>query len=505
MSVIKKLAGETAIYGISSIVGRFLNFLLTPFYTIVVFSDKTNQFGIVTELYSYIVFFLIILTFGMETGYFRFVQDKDLKNKVFSTISTTLIASSALFLGFVIFFLDSFSEFLSYKNNEIFILFVCIIIVLDVITALPFAKLRHQSRSKRFAILKIINIAVNIAFNLLFYLVIPKFYHIAIIKDIFDIEYIVIYVFISNIIASVVTLLMLLPEYLKETFSFDFSLLKRILYYSFPVMLAGLAGQINELIDRPLLRHLLVVPEHLTSAEKNDFILSQIGVYGANFKLAIIITLFVQAFRFAFEPMFFKSGKNEDSKQNYSKIMTYFLIFSLSIFLVISLYLPVFKYFIGVSYWQGLKIVPIILFSQVLLGILFNLSLWYKLSDKTFYGLIITGIGALITVGSNYILIPQFGYLGAAWTHVICYSIIVLISYFLGRKYFDVPYNIKSILQYIIFAVLLYYISTIISIESMLISLFVNTALFLLFIALVYFKEINTIKKLLNYGVKSNK
>lgn len=490
MSKFKQLAGETAIYGISSIVGRFLNFLLTPFYTKVVFNDLLPQYGIITELYSYVVFFLIFLTFGLETGYFRFVQDKDFEKKVFPTISSTLFFSSLIFIGLVFIFINPISSALQYSNHKEFIQILAIIVAIDAFSAIPFAKLRQLSKSKRFAILKIVNISVNIGCNILFFLIIPKFYYIKWIKDIFDIEYIVIYVLISNLIASIVTLILLIPEIISEKFSFDFKLIKTILPYSIPIVLAGLAGQTNEIIDRPLLKYLLTIPDSITNqVDINNYVMSQMGIYGANFKLAVIITLFIQAFRYAFEPMFFKHGKGNESKQTYADIMKYFIIFCLLMFLTISLYIDVFKYFIGSNYWEGLQIVPIILMSQVLLGILFNLSLWYKLTDKTIYGLLITGIGAVITVLSNFILIPIYGYVGAAWSHVICYSTIVTVSYFLGRKFYKVPYNLKSIFIYISLAILLYFVSTLLHFEYLVLQIAVNTVLLFVFLAIIFKKE----------------
>lgn len=490
MGQLKKLAGETAIYGVSSIVGRFLNFLLTPFYTKVVFDELLPQYGIITELYSYVVFLLIFLTFGLETGYFRFVQDKEYEKRVFPTISTALLITSSLFVGLIFLFIHPISSALQYEAHKEFIQILAIIVAIDAFSAIPFAKLRQQSKSKRFALLKIINIGVNIGCNILFYLVIPQFYNIQWIKDIFDIEYIVIYVLISNLIASFVTLILLFPEIISEKYTFDIQLLKKILPYSIPIVLAGLAGQTNEFIDRPMLKFLMPVPDTLKNAtEINNYIMTQIGIYGANFKLAVIITLFIQAFRYAFEPMFFKQGKGNEAKQSYADIMKYFVIFCLLMFLGISLYIDIFKYFIGTNYWDALKIVPIILMSQVLLGILFNLSLWYKLTDRTKYGVLIAGIGAIVTLTSNFILIPLYGYVGAAWTHVICYSSIVIVSYFLGRKFYKVPYNFKSIFSYIILALILYFVSTLINFDQLVISLSINTLLLFVFLAIVFKKE----------------
>lgn len=484
------MAGETAIYGLSSIVGRFLNFLLTPFYTAYVFASDLSSFGIVTELYSYIVFLLIFLTLGFETGYFRFVNDDAHKNSTFSTLSTTLFFNSLFFVVLILLFIDPITSVLKYQDNKELIILLAIIVAIDAFTCVPFAKLRQQEKSKRFALLKIINIFVNIGFNVIFYFILPKFYYIDCIKDLFDIDNKVLYVFLSNLIASIVTLLMLLPEIFSEKYTFDIKLLKKVLPYSFPILLAGLAGQTNEIIDRPLFKHLVTIPDYIIGDEaKNIYVLSQLGIYGANFKLAQIITMFIQAFRYSFEPMFFKSGKGLDKKLQYSKIMTLFVLFCLSMFLMIMLYIDFFKYFIGKEYRAGLHIVPIVLMSQMLFGILVNLALWYKLTDKTKYGLLIAGVGAIITIVFNYILTPLYGYVGAAWTHVICYVIIVTLSFLLGRKFFPIPYQVTRILLYIIFALTLYLLSSFVEIDNVLIKTSFNTFLFATFLFVAIKKE----------------
>lgn len=490
MSSVKKLASETAIYGLSSIFGRFLNFLLTPFYTKIVFANNLPGFGIVTELYSYVVFLLIFLTFGMETGYFRFVKEEKHGETIFGTIMAFLVGSSSLFILLILLFLEPICGFLKYEQMPELIILLAIIVAFDAFSAVPFAKLRQQEKSKRFAILKLVNIGVNIGFNLLFYVVIPRYYYIESIKNIFDVENIVIYVFISNLIASIVTLLLLTPEIISEKFSFNKILLKKLLLYSVPLLLAGLAGQTNEFLDRILLKYFIPVPETITNPELvNQYILGQIGIYGANYKLAIIITLFIQAFRYSFEPMFFKAGKGNDKKELYAKIMNVFVIFCLIMFLMITLYIDIFKHFIGEKFRVGLVIVPVVLFSQILLGILFNLSVWYKLTDKTKYGLLIAGTGACVTVIFNIILIPKYSYVGAAWTHVICYSVMVILSYILSRKHFKVPYNLKRLLVYVIFALTLYAISEFIQLHSIVLELILNSILFALFIGVAIKKE----------------
>ena len=488
MSIYKQLAGQTAIYGISSLIGRFLNYLLTPFYTWLIF--ETHEFGVVTELYAYVVFLLIFLTYGMETGYFRFMQEDKEKNKVFPTIIISLFVTSTLFVVLVILFIDPLSIFLQYSNHKEYLVLLSIIVAIDAFIAIPFAKLRQKNKALRFALLKITNISINIGCNLIFLLLLPFLnnkFHINFIEKYFIVDNLVIYVFISNLIASIVTLLLLLPEIFEERFYFSFKLIKRILVYSFPLLIAGLAGQTNEFLDRLLLKHFTVVPQGIVN--ENEYIMSQIGIYGANFKIAVIMTLVIQAFRYAFEPLFFNQGKDIDSKVIYARIMKYFIIFCLFIYLIVTLYLDIFKYFIGPDFHEGLKIVPIVLFANILLGVLFNLSLWYKLNDLTKFGLIIASIGASVTIIFNIILIPKIGYVGSAWTHVFSYLVMVLTSYFLMRKYFKIYYDILNILIYISIALALYGFSRFINIEILLLKYVIHTLLLLSFFIFVIFKE----------------
>jgi len=482
---IKKLAQQTAIYGLSSIIGRFLNFLLVPFYTRVFLPD---EYGVVTELYTYVVFLLIFLTFGMETGYFRFMRNDADKEHTFSTIICSIFSLTLLFVLAIFLFIDPIAQFLQYSDNKIYIELMAIIIAIDAFVSIPFAKLRHINKPLRFAVIKLLNIAVNIGCNILFLVVIPHFAESNVwLRDTFICDNMVIYVFISNLIASVITLLLLLPEIFGEKLVFDYDLFKRLFAYSFPLLLAGLAGQTNELIDRVLLKHFIVVPDGVS--DSNQYIMSQLGIYGANFKLSIIITIFIQAFRYAFEPMFFSKSKGEDSMKLYADIMKYFIIFCLTIFLGMMFYIDIIKYFIGEKYHEGLNIVPIVLLANILLGVLYTHSLWYKLTDKTKYGTLIAGIGSLITIVFNIVLIPLLGYFGSACTHLICYVTIVTISYFLGRKYYNVPYDLKSIFIYIVSALILYYASTFISLKELPLKLVANTGLLLIFILLVVKKE----------------
>lgn len=452
MGLIQKLVGQTAIYGMTTIVGRFLNFLLVPLYT-----RYFNQaeYGVVTELYSYTVFLMILLTYGLETGFFRFSQNVDDKPKIFSTILTSLGTSSTLFLLLVLLFLTPISTLIGYGGNENYILMMAVIIAIDAFTSVPFAKLRLENRAFTFAFIKFMNIGVNIGLNILLIIVLPqiaKSGNNAWITQHFS-EPKIAYIFISNVAASVVTLLLLLPGMLKTRYQFDIALLKRILAYSLPLLIAGLAGSVNEVYDRISLRYFLTIPEGVNAQQ---YILSQVGIYGANYKLAMIIAIFNQAFRFAAEPFFFSRMHAGDARQMYARIMNYFVAFTLVLFLVITMFLDVFKHFIGSDFHDGLSIVPILLMANIFLGIVFNLSIWYKLSNKTSFGVWITGAGAFITLIINIAFVPQYGYVACAWATLACYVCMAAISYILCQKHYGIPYRMKAIVLYFAMGIAIY-------------------------------------------------
>lgn len=465
MKAITKLAGQTAVYGMGTIVPRLLNYLLlTPFYTRI-FAE--GQYGVVTELYAYVAFLLVLLTYGMETSFFRFAEAGKNKDQVFSTAISSLFITSSLFVLFASLFSQDLASLIRYEAHPEYIIYFAIIVGTDAFTAIPFARLRQQNRAFRFAWIKIINVSVNIFFNFFFLLFCPWF-----LKDnpesslalIYNADIGVGYAFISNLIASLVTLILLLPDIFRISFSFDSVLLKKMLSYSFPLLLVGLFGMINEVSDKVLFKFLLTVPADVV--DKQDYILSQLGIYGANYRLAVLMTLFIQMFRYAAEPFFFSHAREENAKALYASVMKYFIIFSLLIFLGVTLFLDYFKYFIGPDFRSGLHIVPIILMANLLLGIFYNLSVWYKLTDKTRFGAIIALAGAIITVSLNIGLVPLFGYTGAAWAHLACYSSMVIFSFFLGRKYYLIKYDMRNISFYFIIALGIYFLSEYITISG---------------------------------------
>jgi O-antigen/teichoic acid export membrane protein len=483
---LKKLAGETAIYGMSSIVGRFINWWLVPYHSRIFLPE---EYGVVTNLYSYVAFFLVFLTFGMETGFFRFANKSEGQNdKIYSTSSISLFGSSVLFVLLTYLFSGPISGFLDYPNSENFIKWLAIIVALDAATSIPFANLRLEGKAVRFATLKLVNIFFNIFFNVFFLSICPhllKSNPDSLIRLIYNPAIGVGYVFISNLIASVITLIMLIPEIRKIKFDFDWGLLKEMFWYSFPILLVGIAGMINQNLDKILL------PKLLPADQKP---MEQLGIYGANYKLAVVMNMFIQAFRYSFEPFFFSHQKSSDSRVIYAQVMKYFIIFGLFIFLGITLFIDVFKVIIGPEYHSGLKVIPSVLMGNLFLGIYFNLSLWYKLSDKTWMGAWIAGIGALLTIVLCVGLIPVMGYMGAAYATLICFVLMTVISYVVGQRYYRVDYDLKRILFYFAVAIGLYFISDYVHFPSSILQYGLNFSLFCAFLVVVYIVEKKEIK-----------
>lgn len=488
MGALKKLAGETAIYGMSSIIGRFLNWWLVPYYSRIFIPE---EYGIVTNLYSYVAFLLVILTFGMETGFFRYANKTGDHDKIYSTSAFSLFASSILFVLTTFVFSGSIASFLDFANSEQYIKWLAIIVALDAGTAIPFANLRHEGKAIRFATLKMVNIFFNIFFNLFFLSFCPyilKSNPDSFLQYIYTPGFGVGYVFVANLIASIITLIMLIPEIRKIRLTFDWKLFREMFWYSFPILLVGIFGMVNQNIDK------ILIPELVPANQKP---MEQLGIYGANYKLAVIMNMFIQAFRYSFEPFFFSHQKTSDSRAIYAQVMKYFVIFGLLIFLGIVLFIDVFKIIIGSEYHSGLKVVPSVLMANLFMGIYFNLSLWYKLSDKTWMGAWIAGIGALLTIITNVMFIPSMGYMGSAYAVLLCFVIMTVISYVVGQKYYKVEYDLKRILMYLGISIVLYYLSVWIHFESATVQFLLNFGLFSAFLMLVFFAEKNDLRRLL--------
>ena len=485
MSTIKKLAGQTAIYGISSILGRLLNYLLVPLYSRIFLPEEA---AVYVEMYAYVAFFIVILTYGMETAFFRFNESEKDQSKVYSSTIISLFVSTVIFVAASIFLADKIAGALRYPDNPEYIIYFALIIGLDAFTSIPFAKLRAQNRAFRFASIKLISIGVNIGLNLFLLLFVP--YAInelswgsELFSSISDGEAIVGHIFVANLIASSIVFLILTPDFLKIKFTFSFSLWKKMFRYAFPLLILGLAGVANESIDRILLKYLL--PE--------DTAMYQLGIYGMCFKIAIVMSIFIQAFRYAAEPFFFAMQKEKDSKKTYADVMKYFVIIMTFLFLSIMLYIDIVKYFVGENYYSGLKVVPILLYSHVFLGVFYNLSIWYKLTGQTRFGAYISIIGTIISVGLNIILIPKIGYMGSAWANFVCYAVMMVISYLLGRKYYPVRYDMLRIFSYMIVSAGLWLISLVfakhILPDDLSARLAFNTVILLVFLIFTVFNE----------------
>ncbi len=494
MNPFKKLAGDTAIYGISSIVGRFLNWGLAPYFTFVFI---TEEFAVVTNLYAYVAFFLVLLTYGMETAFFRYASKSKNPEEVYSTSFFSLFFTSMLFAVIVLTFSSSIASFIGYPEYPEYIKWLAVILSIDALTAIPFARLRLNNRPIKFAFIRIVSIVFNIGFNLFFLSFAPNWLEKnpdSIISLVYSADTGVGYVFISNLLASFITLLLLLPEIFKVSYRFNQKLLTTMLNYAFPVLIVGLAGMVNQNIDK------ILIP-FLVSEDQNP--MHQLGVYGANFKLAVLMNMFIQAFRYAFEPFFFSRGTSKNDPQIYATVMNYFVVFGLLIFLGMVLYIDLIKIIIDPEYHDGLKVVPLVLMGNLFFGIYFALSLWYKLKDMTRYGAYIALIGAAVSLTLNFILIPVWGYMGSAVAVLFSYFAMMVISYFLGRKFYPVPYNLRRIGTYFSIVIVLYIVSLFSSSQPFLIRYTINTILLMVFLFSVYKKEKYQLKGL--FKQKSNK
>ncbi|MFO1418180.1 MAG: polysaccharide biosynthesis C-terminal domain-containing protein [Methylotetracoccus sp.] len=446
---IRSLVSQTAIYGVSSIVGRFLNYLLVPLYT---YYFSTGEYGVVSELYAYAGFFAVVLAFGLETGYFRFRRQDEDAEKVYGTALSFVLVANLVFVLAIVLGLEPLAALLRYSEHPEYLLWFALMLGCDGLSSLPFARLRAENRAGRFAAIKIAEILVTIALNLFFIVYCRRQYQIAPdswVAQVYDPSIGVGYIFISNLIASVFKLALLSPQLLGLAAGVDFSLLKRLLGYSLPMVVIGLAGIVNEMLDRAVLKFLL--PYDL------DTNLQMLGIYGACYKLSILMSLFIQAFRYAGEPFFFAYSGNHDAKRIYATVLRYFVIFCVFVFLLVSLYLDVFQYFIGPRFRVGLPVVPILLLANLFLGIYVNLSVWYKLTDRTLLGAWVALCGAVLTVVLNIWWVPSYGYVGSAWAHLVCYSGMTVASYLLGRRYYPVDYRMRTITAYVAFGLVLYF------------------------------------------------
>jgi O-antigen/teichoic acid export membrane protein len=473
LNPLKKLAGQTA---------RVLNYFLTPLYTSIFVPAIFAQYN---KAYAYIAILLVILTYGMETAIFSFCQKKEDKAAVFSTVMGSILATTAIFWILIFSFSSPLANLMKYPGHTDYVVWLGLIIGLDAISAIPMAWLRQQNKPKIFTGITILNILVNIGLNV-FFLVYCRNLHLngevepgSFVDKIYNHNIGVGYIFISNLIASLVKMICCFPIMLKVPFKFNRSLLKEMLIYSLPLVISGLGFIINERLDILLLERFLPLPEE----EAN----TQIGIYGGCYKLAILMSLFIQAYRFAAEPFFFSQLKEKEPKLTYAKVMNYFVMLCCFLYLIVNLYLDVFKYFIAdPQFWTGLKIVPIIMMANLFLGVYVNLSMWYKLSGQTMFGVWFSVIGAVITIVLNIVFIPTYGYMASAWTTLIAYFVMCMVSYLAGRKHYPIPYNLRKIVTLILISIGLAYISMRIPFDNFVVKFVINTALLSFFLFVLY-------------------
>ena len=431
MANFKALAKDTAIYGVSSIVGRFLNYLLVPLYTYKI-TAASGGYGVVTELYAYTALLLVILTYGMETTFFRFANKEGEDPKmVFSTILRMVGLTSALFAGLVLAFLGPISRGMGYASQPAFVGAMAATVALDAFQAILFSYLRYQKKAIKFASLKLLFIFLNITLNLVYFVVLPKLGVVSTLN--------VGYVFYINLFCTASITFFFARELKGIAYGFDGGLMRRMLSYTWPLLILGIAGILNQTADKILFPHIY----------PGEDAKMQLGIYGAASKIAMIMAMITQAFRYAYEPFVFGGAKEKDSKETYAKGMRYFLVFTLLAYLCVLAYLNVLRYIISPEYWDGLRVVPIVMAAEILMGVYFNLSFWYKLSDRTLWGAVFSGVGCAVLIGVNLVLVPRLGYMGCAWGGVAGYGSAMLLSYLVGQKYEPVNYRVPVLLAYV--------------------------------------------------------
>lgn len=494
MASIKNLAKDTAVYGLSSIIGRFLNWLLVPLYTI---KFAQAEYGTVTYVYAIVALALVVLTYGMETGFFRFANHHRWKepSTVYSTTMLSIATTSLLFFILVILFINPVSEAMECTGHHDYVLIMAATVAVDAFTSIPFSWLRYQRRPIRFATIKLIGIGVNIALNVFFILICPYLWEEApgTIYWFYEPDYGIGYIFLSNLISTIITFLFLVPDFTNVRWRFRLDLWKEMIVYSLPLLILGLAGIMNQTIDKILLPWLVT--------DKADA-MAQVGIYGANYKIAIVMVMFIQAFRFAYEPFIFARHKEEtdgqgDNYRQFSIAMRYFVIFSMVIFLFVNFYLDFLKYFIDPRYFSGLKVVPIVMLAEFFFGVFFNLSIWYKLTDKTIWGTWFSLIGLCVTVALNCLLIPYIGYMGCALAALACYSVMTILSYLIGQKNLHINYHLGCLLLYFVAALVLFVIALVLTTQSLILNVTLRTILLAAYILWVARRENLTVRELI--------
>ena len=467
MAGLKSLAKETAIYGVSSIVGRFLNYLLVPVYTIAL-PASSGGYGVVTNIYAWVALILVLLTCGMETGFFRFAnKGQDDPMRVYSTTLLSVSIGSLVFVALGLLFLEPIAGWLEYGEHPWYIGMMMIVVAMDAIQSIPFAYLRYKKRPIKFAALKLLFIFLNIALNLFYYVILEG-------NDVG-------YAFLFNLVCTSVVMVCMIPELRGFTYVLDKELLKRMLRYSLPLVILGVAGILNQVADKIIFP--FVYPDEAEAT-------IQLGIYGAASKIAMIMAMFTQAFRFAYEPFVFGKSKEKDSSEMYAQAMKFFIIFTLLAFLAVMFYLDILRHVIGRDYWDGLRVVPIVMAAEIFMGIYFNLSFWYKLIDETRWGAYFSLTGCIILILMNIFLVPQYGYIACAWAGFTGYGVAMLLSYFVGQKKYPIQYDLKAIGMYVLLAAVLYVAAEYVSIDNIYLRMAYRTVLLLLFIAYVVKRDL---------------
>lgn len=483
MANLKSLAKDTAIYGMSSILGRFLNYLLVPLYTSNI-SAASGGYGIITNLYAYTALLLVILTYGMETTFFRYAnKTNEDPQKVYSSTLIMVGFTSLLFIVLVSIFLQPLSGVMGYSDHSSYVWVMAATVSIDAFQCIPFAYLRYKKRPIKFAALKLLFIAFNIALNLLYFVVLPDLYksYPDIIQHIYNPETGVGYAFYINLVCTASITFFFYKELTGFKYTFDKELAKRMLSYSWPILILGIAGILNQTADFILFPYLY----------KGSQAHQQLGIYGAASKIAMIMAMITQAFRYAYEPFVFGKGNDKDNRETYAVAMKYFIIFTLLAFLVVMGYINILRHIIGRDYWEGLKVVPIVMAGTIMMGIYFNLSFWYKLIDKTIWGAYFSGIGCFVLILINIIFVPQYGYMVCAWAGLIGYATAMTLSYFVGQKKYPINYPLKSIGIYVLIAVF-FFIAITYSNQYLpkIYALAVNTLIIFAFIAHIIYHDL---------------
>lgn len=483
MASLKSLAKDTAIYGLSSIVGRFLNYLLVPVYTATM-PAAGGGYGVVTNVYAYTALLMVILTYGMETTFFRFAnKEGEDARRVYATILTMVGFTSLLFVALVFAFLGPVSGAMGYAAHPDYIMTMAVVVAMDAFQCIPFSYLRYKKRPMKFAVLKLLFILINIALNVFFFVVYPRFSGVPTPVG---------YVFYINLVCTALIMLCLWREIAAVRPVVDRSLMRRMLSYSWPILILGIAGILNQTADK------ILFPYIYSGADTHE----QLGIYGAASKIAMIMAMITQAFRYAYEPFVFGKSRDGDNRATYARAMKFFIIFTLLAFLCVAGYINIIKHIIGRDYWPGLRVVPIVMAAEIMMGVYFNLSFWYKLIDKTVWGAWFSGVGCAVLIAVNIVFVPSCGYMACAWAGVAGYATSMLLSYFVGRRYYPIAYPLRSIMFYVIVAALLFAVITVTNGSTLPLwaSLAVNTSAILLFAVIIIRREGLRIKGIRSKG-----